>query len=152
MSAARLTVRVMSLFLVVSASEAAITTLPVPASTIFPGQVIAADQLTARDFQTSPRSLRGIATRADEIVGRAAQRRLPAGMPVLLTGLGEPLAIKRGSAAMAVYQEDGFSISATVIALADGGIGDVIDARTTETGAVIRVEVLADGRLLVLGE
>ena len=36
--------------------------------------------------------------------------------------------------------------------LIDAGEGDVIDARATETGAVIKVQVLAGGELAVLGE
>ena len=60
--------------------------------------------------------------------------------------------MKRGAAALAFYREDGFSISTPVIALSDGVEGDVIDARATETGAVIKVQVLAGGELAVLGE
>lgn len=131
---------------------AAVRDLPVPTVTILPGQLIVPDQLTARAFQTSPRSLAGIATEAEQIVGREARRRLTAGRPVPLGSLGTPLAIRRGAPATAVYQEDGFSISTAAIALEDGAVGDVIDARATETGTVIKVEVQADGQLAVIGE
>ncbi|MCA3554237.1 flagellar basal body P-ring formation chaperone FlgA [Aestuariivirga sp.] len=126
--------------------------LPVPRETMFPGDVITADRLTDRQFQTTEQSVRGIATSSSEVIGKETRRRLVAGMPIALGGLGTPLAIRRGAAAVAVYRDEGFSISTSVIALSDGAEGDVIDARALETGAVIKVQVLPDGALAVLGE
>lgn len=131
---------------------AAIRSLPVPAATIYPGQVISPDQLTTRRFQTTPQSLSGVATEAAQILGKETRRRLIAGRPVSLAALSVPVAIRRGAPAIAFYRESGFSISTPVIALEDGSEGDIIDARATATGAVIQVEVQANGELAVLGE
>ena len=129
-----------------------IRALPVPTEPIFPGEVITDDKLTERQFQTTAQSVAGFAIEREQIIGKEAHRRFIAGMPIALGGLGTPLAVKRGAAALAFYREDGLSISTPVIALADGAEGDVIDARATETGAVIKVRVLAGGELAVLGE
>ncbi len=137
---------------VARADGSTIRGLPVPSETIFPGDVITDDKLTERQFQTTTQSVMGFATEREQIIGKEAHRRYIAGMPIALSGLGTPLAVKRGAAALAFYREDGFSISTPVIALSDGVEGDVIDARATETGAVIKVQVLAGGELAVLGE
>lgn len=125
--------------------------LPVPRETIYPGEVVTAERLTDRQFVTTPQSLMGVATSADEVVGKETRRRLARGMPISLGGLGTHLAIRRGSSALAYYRDEGFSISTQVIALSDGAEGDVIDARTLETGAVVKVQVLAGGELTVIG-
>ena len=129
-----------------------IRALPVPSETIYPGEVITTDRLSERQFQTTAQSVMGIATDRDEVVGKQARRRLVAGMPIALGGTGVPLTVKRGATAVAFYREEGFSISTPVIALSDGAEGDVIDARATETGAIIKVQVMTDGELVVLGE
>lgn len=134
------------------AGEMSVRALPVPAATLYPGDVITAADLVDRQFQTSPQSLLGIALRADQMVGKAALRRLQAGKPIALSALGKPLTVHRGEAAIAFYREDGFSISTAVIALEDGGVGDVIEARAKDTSAIIRVEVLASGELAVVAE
>lgn len=134
------------------AGETGIRALPVPVNMIYPGDILSAADLTERQFQTSPQSLQGIALEADQVIGKAASRRLPAGKPIPLSGVGKPLSVHRGAPAVAFYREDGFSISTAVIALEDGAVGDIIDARAKDTGAVIRVEVLASGELAVLTE
>lgn len=136
----------------VASGDMSIRSLPVPVDTILPGEIITADRLTERQFKTTPRSLAGVATRVTEVVGRETRRRLLAGTPISLAGLSEPFAVKRGTVSSAVYREDGFSISTQVIVLADGVEGEVIDARATDTGAIIKVEVLPGGELQVAGE
>jgi len=137
----------------VAASEGTmVRSLPVPRETMFPGDVITPERLTERQFQTTDRSVQGVATDASEILGKETRRRLVAGMPIALSGLGIPLVVRRGAGAVAYYREDGFSISTAVIALADGAEGDVIDVRAVETGTTLKAEVLPGGELAVLGE
>ena len=136
----------------VASGDMSIRALPVPVETILPGEIITADRLTERQFKTTPRSLAGVATRATEVVGRETRRRLLAGTPINLAGLSEPFAVKRGAISSAIYREDGFSISTQVVVLADGTEGEIIDARATDTGTIIKVEVLPGGELQVVGE
>jgi flagella basal body P-ring formation protein FlgA len=130
----------------------AIRLLPVPASTIPAGQVISSDDLTLRKFQTTPRSLSGVATETSEITGKEARRRLLAGRPVPLSALMKPLAVKRGSKVTASYVEDGLSISTQLLALEDGGVGDMISLRNTSTGVIVNAEILLDGGIAVTSE
>lgn len=151
---------ILALILKLSAADQALASgevvivrnLPVPRETLLPGDVITPEQLTERQFQTTDRSVRGVATSAEEILGKETRRRLVAGMPIALGGLGTPLAVRRGAGAIAYYREDGFSISTSVIALADGVEGDVIDVRAVETGATLKAQVLPGGELAVVGE
>ena len=46
----------------------------------------------------------------------------------------------------------GFSISTQLLALEDGGIGDLISLRNTSTGSLVIAVILADGALAVRGE
>ena len=126
--------------------------LPVPASTILAGQVISPGDLTQRKFQTTPRSLSGVATESNEITGKEARRRLLAGRPIPLSALAKPLAVKRGSKVTASYVEAGLSISTQLLALEDGGVGDMISLRNTSTGMIVSAEILVDGGIAVKGE
>lgn len=135
-----------------SGETGSIRSLPVPSATIYPGQVIEADLLTSRRFQTTPQSLNGIATDDEQIVGKETRRRLIAGRPISLSALTKPVTIRRGAPGVAFYREDGFSISTPVIALEDGSSGDIIDVRATANGSVIQVEVRSNGELAVLAE
>jgi len=134
-----------------AAGEKSIRSLPVPVETIYPGQAITADQLTARRFQTTAQSINGIALEESQIIGKETRRRLVAGQPVSLASLTAPLAIRRGATVVASYTEDGFSISTPVMALRDGSAGEVIEARATATGAIVKVQVEANGALSVVG-
>jgi flagella basal body P-ring formation protein FlgA len=136
----------------VSGETGSIRSLPVPTTTIYPGEVIEADHLTSRKFQTTAQSLSGIATDEQQILGKETRRRLIAGRPVSLAALTKPVTIRRGAAGIAFYREDGFSISTPVIALEDGSSGDIINVRATANGSVIQVEVRSNGELAVLAE
>ena len=111
----------------VSDETGSVRSLPVPTATIYPGEVIEADHLTSRRFQTTPQSLSGVATEEEQIIGKETRRRLIAGRPISLAALAKPVTIRRGAPGVAFYREDGFSISTPVIALEDGSSGDIID-------------------------
>ena len=134
------------------ANGASIRSLPVPAATIAPGQVIGLSDLAERRFKTTPRSLAGVATARDEVVGKEARRRLIVGQPIPLSALTRSYAIRRGAKAMATFEEKGLSISTQVLALEDGTAGDMIEARNLATGVILRAEVLPGGTLAVRGE
>ena len=130
-------------------ATAEIRGLPVPAKTIPRNAIIASDQVTDRRFKVTATSIGGFATERSELIGKQARRRLPAGKPVPLAALAEPVAVRRGAAVSATYREDGFSISTSLIALRDGAAGETIDARNAATGNIVRATVRADGTLAV---
>jgi flagella basal body P-ring formation protein FlgA len=142
----------LTVLLCAPAALAEIRELPVPTATIYPNDIITSAEITARKFQTTARSMVGIATSRSEIVGRQARRRLAAGKPIPLSAVSVPLAVKRGALVTASYSDAGLLISTSLIALQDGVEGDIIDARNTASGAVVRARVKSDGTLAVSGE
>lgn len=136
----------------VQGAQVSIRSLPVPVATIMPGEVIAPEQLLMRRFKTTPESLAGIATESADVVGKEARGRLIAGKPIVIAKLGIPVLVRRGARVTAHYREEGFSISTSVIALSDGSAGSIIDARGVETGAIVKVEILEDGELVIAGQ
>jgi flagella basal body P-ring formation protein FlgA len=93
----------------------------------------------------------GFATATSEIVGKQARRRLVAGKPIPLSSLLPPFAVRRGASIAAIYEEDGFAIATTLIALQDGVVGDVIDARNAVSGTIVQGVIAADGTLALEG-
>ena len=126
--------------------------LPVPTITIYPNDIITIGSVTQRRFRVTSTSLVGFATDRSSIIGRQARRRLVAGKPIPLSAFGAAIAVRRGASVSAAYLEDGFSISASLVALQDGVAGDEIEARNGGTGVVVRATVQADGSLRVTGE
>lgn len=125
--------------------------LPVPAQTIYPNEIISEAKLVTRRFMTTDHSVLGYVTASAEIIGKQARRRLAAGKPILLSAFSEPVVIRRGALVTAAYNEDGFSISTTLVALQDGVAGDVIEARNGSSGIVIKAVVKPDGTLALDG-
>ena len=130
-------------------AAAEIRDLPVPAAMIFPNTVITRTHVKPRRFKVTPTSTVGFATDVSQIVGKQTRRRLVAGKPIPLSSLSLPYAVRRGAVVAVLYQENGFSITASLVALADGAEGDVIEARNTVTGSVVTAKVRSDGTLAV---
>ena len=141
-------------FVVFAAPPAAgdIRDLPVPAVTIYPNDIITSGSITQRRFRVTSTSIIGFATDSASIIGTQARRRLVAGRPIPLAAFGVPIAIRRGANVPASYMEEGFSITASLVALQDGMAGDVIEARNNGTGVLVRATVQADGSLQVTAE
>jgi flagella basal body P-ring formation protein FlgA len=125
--------------------------LPVPRATIYPGQILSADDMSSRQFRVTSQSVLGIATEAGDIIGKQARRRLLAGKPVPMSALEDPILIKRGSQAIAIYEDSGLSISIQVQALEDGSENDMILVRVSDTGKVLHARVKLDGSLALGG-
>ena len=133
-------------------AAADIRDLPVPSVTIYPNDIISGSLLVDRRFHVTATSVVGFATSWAGIVGMQSRRRLSAGKPIPLAALSIPVAVRRGAMVSARYSELGFSISASLIALQDGAAGDVIDAKNTASGVLVRALVRPDGTLHVSGE
>ena len=147
---ARISLAAAAMFLPSGAGMASeVRELPVPAATIYPNDLITNALITERRFHVTVKSVVGYATDRGDLVGKQARRRLVAGKPIPLSAITIPLAVKRGAMVAATYNEDGFAISGSLIALQDGAEGDVIDARNSSTGVVVRATVRGDGTLAV---
>jgi flagella basal body P-ring formation protein FlgA len=129
--------------------SAEIRELPVPATTIYPDTTITGTAVKNRSFRVTATSIAGFATDQIQVVGMQTRTRLTAGKPIRLSSLTKPVAIRRGKIVSAVYEDAGFSISVSLLALQDGIAGDTIEARNTTTGVVVQATVLSSGTLLV---
>jgi len=126
--------------------------LPVPAMTLYPGDVITDQVLVDRDVSSDPvmSKLAGASTRA-ELLGKVARRTLLPGQPIPSSAVGKPTIVAPGGKVQIVYEEGGLRITALGIALQSGSAGDVISIRNTTSGITVSGTMQADGTLLVGG-
>ena len=123
--------------------------LPVPAVTIYPGDVIAAEMLTERAFYFDPNLPLAVLDSAAPILGKVARRTLVAGKPIPNNSFGEATLVTRGQPTEARYEAGNLTITATVMPLQSGALGSLIQARNLDSGQMIAGMVQADGSLLV---
>ena len=121
---------------------------PVPAMTIYPGDVIRADMLTSQDF-TDGISTGAFATNLTMLVGKAARRTLLPGQPIPANAVVEPKLVKIGAMVRLIYDEDGLEIVTYASALQAGAAGDVVSVRNMESGITVSGVVRSDGSIHV---
>jgi flagella basal body P-ring formation protein FlgA len=94
------------------------TLLPVPAKTIYPGDVITDQSLVDHDFSSDPviSKFAGAPTRA-ELQGKVARRTLLPGQPIPSSAVGKPTIVAAGGKVQIVFEEGGLRITAFGIAL-----------------------------------
>ncbi|MCT8267835.1 flagellar basal body P-ring formation chaperone FlgA [Afifella sp. JA880] len=123
--------------------------LPVPSVTVYPGDVIDRDMLKEMNFLPNTRSRYPVVDNIDALVGKVARRTLVPERLIPSNAVEEPEIIARGSLTRAVYQSGGLSMTAGVLALEAGSLGDVIRVRNVDSGQVIAGVVQADGSVKV---
>ncbi|MYZ46978.1 flagellar basal body P-ring formation chaperone FlgA [Propylenella binzhouense] len=122
--------------------------LPVPAMTIYPGDVIEPAFVTSRTFPASM-LVRGAAPNLEAVIGKVARRTLLPEQPIPVNALGEPNIIARGASVQVVFREGGLVITAYGSALEPGRVGDVVRVRNIDTGLVIFGVIQSDGTVRV---
>ncbi len=127
------------------ARAASVESLPVPAVTIYPGDVIADDMLTDGRFPIGTASRFPVAGSNQELVGKVARRTLLPGRLIARNTVGEPELVSKGKIVSAIYQQGTLVITATVLALQSGSLNDIIQVRNVDSGKVIVGTVTADG-------
>lgn len=124
--------------------------LPVPKLTIYPGDVIASELLTLKNF--SMRADAGpVVQTAEAMIGKVARRTLVAGKPVPLNYVRDRELVQKGKPVRVVFTAGGLTISSVAVPLQAGGVGDVLSLRNTDSGTVIKGVVEADGTIRVAG-
>ncbi len=123
---------------------------PVPATTIYPGDVIREDMLADADFPDAVSSS-AFAMNRSMLVGKVARRTLLPGQPIATNSIGEPRLVRIGSMVRLVYQDDGLTIQTYASALQNGAAGDVVAVRNMESNVTISGVVQADGSIHVGG-
>ncbi len=128
------------------------TTLPVPAVTIYPGDVIRDGMIVDRDFgQNYQPSRYGVVLDRTIVVGKVARRTLLPGAPIPSGATMEPKVVTAGAKIRIVFQESGLSISTYGSALQPGAVGDIVSVRNLDSGLTISGVVQADGSIKVNG-
>lgn len=125
--------------------------LPVPAVTIYPGDIIKENAIVDRDFgDGGPMRGAAINSRA-ALIGKIARHTLLPGLPISLNAVGEPRLVVDGQKVRVVFEQDGLVIETYAAALQAGGDGDVISVRNLDSGLTISGIVQADGSVRVGG-
>lgn len=123
--------------------------LAVPNVTLYPGDVISDAQIVERAFAPGATGKLPVAEQRAAVVGKVVRRTLLPGKPIPLHGLKDPDTVTRGGAIIAMFKAGGLTITSTVTPLRSGQVGDIIEARNTDSGKIIRGVIQADGTLRV---
>lgn len=121
---------------------------PVPAVTIYPGDVIREAQLTDQDFPDAIASA-AYATNRTVLVGKVARRTLLPGRPIPANAVGEPRLVVVGARVRVIYEDGGLTITAYGAALQAGGAGDSISVRNVESNVTVGGTIAPDGSVHV---
>lgn len=126
--------------------------LPVPMRTVFVGQSLDEAELTVKLFYVSESSRRNYVVENEQLSRMEAARTLPVGKPILLNAIRKLLDVKKGRPVKAVYQSGDIEIQGLLSPTSSGSIGQVIEARNTTSGGIVKVEVSSNGTLMVIGK
>ena len=121
--------------------------LPVPAFTIYPGQIVQDDMLV--DAQISGLLPAGVIDTRAQLLGRVARRTLLSGQPVTKVAVGDARLIVNGARVPVIYQEGALTILTYATALQSGSAGETVSLRNLDSGRTISGVVQADGTVLV---
>ena len=147
----RLTILVLTAFVMPTPASAQSVAIPVPAAAIRPGETLADALLVDRKMIVNEAAARAYAVEREQVVGLVARRVLAAGAPIPLGALRRPWVFKEGERVAVQFQANGLTIRGSAVALSPGTIGEDVSVRNAETGVTIRGVVSSDGSVLVEG-
>lgn len=130
-------------------TQAGVVRLPVPNITLYPGDMLSEDMLTSRRFRSSATGRVRVAQKAGQVIGKVARRTLLRGKPIALHALRDPYLVKKGNPVKVVYSVGGLVITTYATSLKSGALGEVIQARNTDSGKIITGIISPDGSLLM---
>jgi flagella basal body P-ring formation protein FlgA len=123
--------------------------LPVPKTTIYPGDTVTTELIAERAFIAHTVTRGAVFDDPKALIGKVAKKTLLPGQPVPINAIREPYAVNQGKAAVVVFELGGLSITTQALALQNGGAGDVVTLRNIDSGIVIKGTVQADGSVRV---
>jgi flagella basal body P-ring formation protein FlgA len=123
--------------------------LPVPAVTLYPGDVISDAHLVDRAFRVAGRV--SIDNRL-AVVGKVARRTLLPGQPIPLNAVDDPKVVRRGVPTQVVFRESDLVITGIVEPMASASVNEMVKARNPDTGLMVVGVVQADGTIRVGSE
>ena len=145
----RTAVAALGLVATVAVSHAAERTLVVPNVTIYPRDVVRAEQLDTRAFLYDPDGPSAYVENADAVVGLVARATLLANRPIPLNGVEKMKIVANGAPVRIRFTQGGFSITTAGQAMQAGGLGEVVRVRNNDTGLIVSGSVREDGAVEV---
>ncbi|WP_157956935.1 flagellar basal body P-ring formation chaperone FlgA [Salinicola aestuarinus] len=119
----------------------------VAARTLDPGDPVDAAALTWATTDIT-RLQRGYLDSMERVTGKVATRRIPSGATLTDAMVRAPWLVERGSSVVLVARGDGFSISRSVEALDNGGLGSSVRLKT-QNNQILQGRVIGPDRLAV---
>jgi flagella basal body P-ring formation protein FlgA len=124
--------------------------IPSPRSVIYPGDVIR-DEMLADIPAEEGDAVAGVALSRSELIGKISRRTLLPGRAVPLRAVDNPRVVANGAEVRMVYVDGGLTIVTAGAALQDGGVGEVIKIRNSDSGVTVSGRVQPDGTVQVSG-
>jgi len=124
----------------------------VPLATVYPGQPLGDVAISKKGFFIREEAISLYVVDSGQLLNKIARGTLPAGRPIKISMLGDPVLIKRGQMARLVFTSGDLVITAMGMAMESGSVGDFIKIRNTDSGVVINGTVLDDGSVRVGGQ
>ncbi|SFL44065.1 flagella basal body P-ring formation protein FlgA [Bradyrhizobium sp. NFR13] len=133
---------------VANAAEDAVR-YPVPATAIYPGDVIRDEMIMDRNFAPNIQGASAFINDRASLVGRIARRTLLAGHLIPINGLEDLKAVTRGAVVKVLVEDDGLIIVTYATSLQSGSAGMMVQLRNLDTGVTIRGIVQQDGSVRI---
>ena len=122
---------------------------PVPATAIYPGDVIRDEMIMDRNFAPNIQGASAFISDRASLIGRVARRALLAGHLIPVNGLEDLKAVVRGAVVKVLVEDDGLIIVTYATSLQSGSPGMMVQLRNLDTGVTIRGIVQQDGSVRI---
>lgn len=127
----------------------AIGILPVPAVTIYPGEVITGDMLRDGRFVDRYVARTNLMKSAGDIIGKVARRTLVSGRAIPKNALREAFVVRSGQIVTLRYSSGALTILTKAICLQNGQAGQVVRTRNIDSGLQVVGVVKPNGSVEV---
>ena len=122
---------------------------PVPATTIYPGDLIKEEMIIDRAFAPNMPGAAAFISERPMAVGRIARRTLLPGQMIPINAVEEQKIVKRGNVVKIIIEDGALSIVTYGSSLQSGSPGALIQLRNLDTGVTIRGVIQPDGSVRI---
>jgi flagella basal body P-ring formation protein FlgA len=131
-------------------AEAQTAVVPSAKVVIYPGDVIGDEMLADTSAQLDGAG-GPFALSRSELIGKVARRTLLPGRAIPLRAIDNPRVVRNGAEVQMVYVQGDLTIVTSGAALQDGGVGEVVKIRNSDSGVTVVGTVQPDGTVRVNG-
>ena len=132
-----------------SAAAEDVARFPVPATTIYPGDLIKDELIIERAFAPNIPGAAAFISERPMAVGRIARRTLLPGQMIQINALEEQKIVTRGNVVKVIIEDGALSIVTYGSSLQSGSPGALIQLRNLDTGVTIRGIIQPDGSVRI---